>query len=103
MSEYSNGVTMSDADEAGSTAEVCGCVLGGAETEMKVARVFAGELSRPGGQRHGNPGVQFTLTWGTGSGRDFTVYGQEDIRDLARVLAAAAGTRLADEQGTSHP
>ncbi len=42
--------------------------------------------------------VTFNLTWGKSSHRDFLVSDDEDIRAIARVLATAAGTCLADEE-----
>ena len=43
--------------------------------------------------------VEFELTWGKNSRREFTVGGPqgEDVRAIARVLAATVGTCLADE------
>ena len=43
------------------------------------------------------PEVEFTITWGKKGERVFVVDGDENVRELARVLAAAVGTVLHDE------
>jgi hypothetical protein len=46
----------------------------------------------------GLPGVVFEARWGQ-SRREFGFYDEDDIRAVARVLARAVGTELADEAG----
>lgn len=46
-------------------------------------------------------GVEFSLHWGKKGFREFMLTESGEIRSLARVLAAAAGTALADEDGDS--
>lgn len=43
------------------------------------------------------PEVEFTIAWGKKGSREFVVDGEENVRELARVLATAVGTVLHDE------
>lgn len=64
------------------------------ETETEVAVTDVTDRSRTVTDQ---PAVEFELFWGKSANRAFVVRDDNEVRALARVLAAALGTTLADD------